>query len=89
MAKVRKIKEEKLFKVEGTFESLYAASKWCHDNGYSYGSLCRNEPVALRKGEYDLPQKWKNMYAYQKKSVDGVMISYDFREGEVKVIIYN
>jgi len=88
MVKEREIKEEHVFKVEGTFESLYAAQSWLHSNGFSYGSLCRDMPVAIIDGPYDLPQKYKNFDEEDKDLVDGWMTSNDFREGEVKVIIY-
>lgn len=87
--KKRKILIEKTFKEEGTFQGMYAAQKWLHDEGYSYGSTTRHsDPVAIRKGEYDLPQKWHNFSALGRQSVDGIMTSNDWREGEVKVIIY-
>lgn len=90
MIKLRKrtAKQVKSFKVDGTFESLYAAQKYATENGYSYGSLCCNEPVALVKGDYDLPQKWKNFNRYEKNMAHGVMLSIDFRDGEVTVIFY-
>lgn len=76
------------FKESGTFEGLYAAQKWLKENGYEYGSLCGHDPVAITKGIYDLPQKWINFNKLEKSLVDGVMLSTDFREGEVTVILY-
>lgn len=37
----------------------------------------------------NLPWKWKNMNAKERNSVDGVIVSNDFREGEVIVYIFN
>ncbi len=88
MPKQREIKQEIIFKEKGTFQSMYAAQSWLHSNGYSYGSGSVGNPVAIRDGAYDLPQKWKNMDDEDKASVDGIMTSTDWREGEVKVIIY-
>jgi hypothetical protein len=85
----RVIKEEHSFKIEGTFESVYAALRWCKDNGYEDGSMCSPMPIAIMKGEYNLPWKWKNMSQAQRNSVDGVIISNDFREGEVTIYIFN
>lgn len=82
------------FKVDGTFQSLYAAERWLKENGYSYGSGCKSRttgapmPIAIQKGEYDLPQKWINFDKEDKEDVDGVMVSYDFREGDVTVILF-
>ena len=88
----REVKEQETFKVEGTFESLYAAQSWARSKGYVYGSLCCDAPVALRKGqsfsEYDLPEKWKNMSDDDIKSIDGVIKSRDFRDGSVTVMLF-
>jgi hypothetical protein len=83
----RKIKEEKTFDVPGTFESMYAAERWLSENGYKTGSSCREEPIAIQKGQYTLPQKWKNFTKADKAMIDGVMIT-SFREGPCKVIIF-
>lgn len=82
------VKQELQFDEKGTFQSLYAAQKWCHDNGYSYGSLARNEPVAIMKGEYELPQKWFNISDEDRELVDGLILSNDFREGILKILLF-
>lgn len=88
----REVKEQETFKVEGTFESLYAAQSWVRSKGYVYGSLCGDAPVALRKGqsfsEYDLPEKWRNMSDEDIKSIDGVIKSRDYRDGSVTVMLF-
>lgn len=82
------------FKVEGTFQSMYAAQRWLTENNYSYGSPCKDRlhggdlPVAIQKGEYNLPQKWMHFDKEDKELVDGIMISHDFREGDVTIVIY-
>lgn len=85
----REIKEEHSFKINGTFQSLYDAQSWCYKNGYSYGSMSKDEPIALKYGPYDLPQKWKNFDNEEIALIDGVIISNDFREGEVIIFIFN
>tara|TARA_R110002167_G_scaffold81296_5_gene222703 strand:- start:2037 stop:2345 length:309 start_codon:yes stop_codon:yes gene_type:complete len=85
----REIKTQKEFKVSGTFKSLWAAEGWLKDNGYSYGSLCGDLPVAIKKKwDYEFPQKWKNFTAEEKGLIDGVMVSRDFREGSVSIILF-
>lgn len=99
----REVKEQETFKVDGTFQSLYAAQSWAGKKGYVYGSLCGDAPVALRKGktflfailrkektfsEYDLPEKWKNMSDEDIKSIDGVIKSRNFRDGSVTVMLF-
>lgn len=76
------------FKLKGTFESHWAAQGWCSSNGYSCGSSDVGQIIALRKGEYDLPQKWKNFDKEDKESIDGVMYSTDRREGETTIYIF-
>lgn len=93
--KGRVIKEQLLFKVDGTFQSLYSAQRWCDENDYIYGSSCKdrktggNCPIAIKKGEYLLPQKWIHFDKEDKALVDGVIVSNDFREGEVIIFIFN
>lgn len=80
----------KEFKVDGTFQSMYAAQAWLKENGYDYGSTCAMSPTAIVKGEYesyDLPQKWKNFSYVEKNMVHGVMVG-DNREGPVFVRIF-
>jgi len=88
----REIKKQMNFKEEGTFQSFYCAQDWLRKSGYVYGSSCINSPIAVVKGEnfdsYKLPEKWKNFNNEEIASVDGVIISRDFREGQVTVIIF-
>lgn len=81
------------FKEKGTFKSFWAAEGWLSAHGFSYGSTAYGRgvpgnPVAICKGEYNLPQKWHNLSAAQKKSVVGVITSNDFREGDVTIIFF-
>jgi len=75
------------FKNEGTFEAYYAAQKWIREKGYHQGSTCVCSPVAITRGPYNLPQKWRNMTTKQRKSVDGV-IEGEIREGPVRIIMF-
>ena len=87
----RKVKKEKIFYyTDGfPFSAFYAAEEWIGKNGYSSGSMDgRGEPIAIRKGVYDLPQKWHNINKEWKQRADGVIISSNWREGEVKVILF-
>lgn len=90
----REVETEMSFKKPGTFGGYYAACGWLSAHGYSYGSTSNNrstgakEPVAICKGEYNLPQKWHNLSKEEKQSVIGVMDSNDYREGEVKIYFF-
>lgn len=89
MKKEKTLKETKVFENKGTFKALWAAEGWLKSNGYSYGSTCvPYKEVAIVRGEYNLPQKWKNMDKEQRRSVDGVMVSNDYREGPVIVQLF-
>lgn len=89
----RKVMSEKTFnKPEGqAFGAYYAACKWVAENGYSYGSMDagpRHNPIALVKGKYNLQEKWHNFTKEDKSKCDGVMLAYDWREGDVRVILF-
>lgn len=90
----RPVKEVLHFKEPGTFKSYWAACGWLNKNGYSFGSTSVNrqsggkQPVAVTKGEYDLPQKWHNLSKQEQESVIAVIDSDDYREGEVRIIFF-
>lgn len=70
-----------------TFDALYQAESYLDDLGYSFGSLS-GQNVAVKKGNYDLPQKWHNLDKEDIESIDGVIMSLDYRDGEVIVILF-
>ena len=76
------------FYLKGTFRSYDAALEWANNNGYSAGSSDCGGIVALQKGRYNLPQKWKNLSTEEKANVDGIMHSEDFREGFVTINLF-
>ena len=89
----RKVKSEQTFDrvKEQTFGAYYAACAWIEDNGYSYGSMDAGRggnPIVIQKGSYTLPQKWHNFTKEDKQKADGVMIAGDWREGAVRVILF-
>jgi hypothetical protein len=92
----RKVLSEQTFsKPEGeTFGAMYAAQRWLRANGYSWGSTDSDRksggsnPVRILKGDWTLPQKWHNFTKEDKQKCDGVMIAYDWREGDVRVILF-
>jgi hypothetical protein len=85
----REIEQELSFKESGTFASFYAACNWLSDNGYSYGDTCcgRSPNCGILKGKWNIA-KWYNLNKKEISELDGVMTSFDYREGEVKIIIY-
>lgn len=82
----REVCEELVFKVDGNFESMYAAERWLTENGYSRGSSCASSPTGLLKGDYHIA-KWKNLTKKEKYHLDGVMEG-DLRNGPLTISIY-
>lgn len=83
----REVESKITFKEKGTFSSLSKAEGWANNNGYSVGSSARTSPKGLMKGDYDIA-KWYNLSEEDIAGLDGVMISNDFREGEVNILIF-
>lgn len=86
----REIKEFKVFDSIGCvdFSNLYRAVTWLYCKGYDKGSLSLDMPIAIVYGKYELYQKWYNLTEKEKNNVDGVMLSDDFRNGVVKILIF-
>jgi hypothetical protein len=77
-------------KVEGTFASVSEAEDQLRKMGYTIGSMCSDEPIGFACNEkYDYIAKWRNIDPIDKKKVDGVMISNDWREGSVDIIWFS
>jgi len=60
------------FSQTGDFEAMHAAEQWCADNGYSVGSMQRDDPRGLLKGDCDI-SKWRNLSAVDRFELDGTM----------------
>jgi hypothetical protein len=69
----------------GDFKAYYAACDWCKKNGVSYGSMQRDDPIGLMRGDYDI-SKWRNMTKKEQESLDGQM-NGDKRNGPVTITI--
>lgn len=80
-------KSSMLFNEKGTFNSYHAAKKWLTENGYSYGSMQRDAPIGIVKGDC-LIEKWRNIEDFELAELDGVMVSNDFREGAVEIVLF-
>jgi len=76
--------------VEGTFASVSEAEDRLRKMGYTIGSMCGGEPIGFAcKEKYDYIEKWYNIDPSDRKKVDGVMISNDWREGSVDIIWFS
>lgn len=73
----------KTFASEETFKALYLAQDWLRENGYSYGSTCRDQPIGILKGDWVIA-KWRNLTAKEVAGLDGVLAGSP-RHGPVEV----
>jgi len=77
----------KTFNADGDFGAFYAAEKWLRDNDYSTGSMEREKPIGIAKGDCSI-SKWSNLGA-DVKELDGVIASGSKRCSDVTVIIFD
>ena len=71
------------FEAGGTFTAITAARLWLEAHGYSIGSMCGDEPMGIKYGDF-LIAKWRNL-GPDKSRLDGVITSPDFREGGCQI----
>lgn len=74
------------FTAEGDFAALYEAQDWLSAHGYSYGSLCSPDPVAIMRGNFVIA-KWRNLTQKERAESDGTMTAFSFRTGPVKAAL--
>jgi hypothetical protein len=77
----------KTFKAGEDFDAFYAAEKWLRENGYSIGSMEREKPIGIAKGDCYI-SKWRNL-GEDKARLDGVIASGDKRNSDITVIIFD
>lgn len=66
-------RETKTFEANGDFGAYYSACEWLKENGFSYGSMQRDDPMGIMKGDWCIA-KWRNLSASDKKALDGEML---------------
>ena len=78
-------------KEDRPFDAYYQALKFLSDRNYHSGSLAvtSSPNIAVIKECYNLPEKWHNLDKEEIASIDGVIRSYDYREGQVTVMLFN
>lgn len=77
------------FSPAGTFKAYYNAEARLKELGYTVGSMCRTEPIGFADADkYDYVAKWYNMNQTERDTLDGVMVSNDFREGGVTLVFF-
>lgn len=83
----RQVQYAVYFKPSGTFDSITKAREWLKNKGYVIGSICGDKPIGFSRG-VDYIAKWINITPIEWKKLDGILISDDFREGDVKVLFF-
>jgi hypothetical protein len=74
-----------VFKQPGDFEAFHAAEQWCRDNGISFGSMERGNPIGLMRGNWSI-SKWSNMTKKEQSECHGTMTAKaGFRSGPVTI----
>lgn len=74
-----------VFDQKGTFQAMYAAEKWCKENGVSYGNSQACAPTGLLRGHFNI-SKWRNLNKQERAALDGTMTG-EMREGPVTIQI--
>jgi len=69
----------------GDFAAMRKAEDWLKANGYSWGSMQRDDPIGVMKGDYDI-SKWRNLSQKERVALDG-LIEGDKRNGPVIVTV--
>ena len=86
----REIVHEEVFPSKSDFAGYYSAENYLKELGYTRGSMCRSEPIGFADSDkYRYIAKWYNINVNERADLDGVMVSSDFRNGEVRVIFFN
>lgn len=77
------------FEPSGTFFAISEAQVYLAELGYSYGSMCGNEPIGFIDEDVPGFPKWKNLTEEDQKNLDGVILpQQEFREGGVIILFF-
>lgn len=77
------------FDQTGTFKAYYEACEWCKQNGFSVGSMARDMPIGIHRGECDIA-KWYNLTQAERDGLDGyIECDSNFRESPVRIVLRN
>lgn len=69
------------------FSAYHKAETWLKELGYLSGSMERCQPIGFAPAKYcDYISKWTNMNGADRRQLHGVILSDDFRTGEVCVV---
>lgn len=85
----KKLGIKKLFKHTGNdFEAFYEAEHYAESKGLLVGSMCRDSPIALLDASaFEYCPKWTGIDPKDYKDIMGLILSGNFRNGDVEVLI--
>jgi len=75
------------FPATGTFSAYHNAEGMADGLGYVVGRLCCDAPVPIAKN-ISYIAKWYNIEPHHRSRIEGGMVSEDFREGAVSLVIF-
>ena len=84
----RRAKKIITFEPGSDFEAYYAAEEEAKALGYDVGSMEGRDPIALAAAPCSI-SKWSGLRAAEKKLVDGLLLSDDFRSERVYLVVIN
>lgn len=86
---MKKIKYVRTFENNNAeWSAFYHAKRWLLENGYSFGSTDIGPYVPIVKGDYNIPQKYKNLSKSDIENLAGVICFVDYRNGRVEIRLF-
>ncbi len=67
-----------------TFSAIEKAETYVRSLGFAIGSMCGDLPIGIKKGDFEI-SKWRNLSKEDIDTLDGKIVSNDFRNGDVEV----
>ncbi|HRZ18724.1 MAG TPA: hypothetical protein P5136_01590 [Methanofastidiosum sp.] len=84
----REVDRIEKYPAHGTFEAISDVRASLRKRTYCVGSMASTEPIAIAKGKDILISKWHNIGPEDANRIDGVILSEDFREGDIYVLLF-
>jgi len=70
------------------FTAVSRARDYLKSNGYTIGSMCRDEPIGFAPAEeYGCIAKWYSLSPSDRDKLTGILKSNDFRNGDVELVL--
>jgi len=86
------VKEERIFTNGGKVDwgALYEAEDWLKERFFVVGRMDHPNPIGFWNFEqHNIPaEKWHNLTKEDKRKLSGVILSDNFRNGDVKIVLF-